>query len=531
MRGDAWDQRSQIGVERIFRPGCRVGIVVAAIVADASGVAVDPSVCHDVVVIGGGVVGITLARELSRYDLDVVVLERDAEVGFGVSKANSGIIHSGIHADPDTVKGRLEWPGNEGWLRLRDDLGFGFAQVGELLVALSVDELPTIERLHAQGERKGIPGLERWDAARVRKHQPNLSRDVIAALWAPTAGVVNPYEAVLLIADNAATNGVQIATEQPVVAIDPPDPGDPDTPLMVYTRTRTLATRYLVNAAGLQADEVARMAGVGTFTIAGRKGEEYLLDKRLAGLVTSVIFPCPTPTSKGTLVTPTFDGTIMVGPTAEATDDKDDTATTPEGAQAVFAAAKRLVPAISQRDVIAEFAGVRAVADTDDFILGATQLRGFINAAGIQSPGLTAAPAIAEHLIEVLRDDGLELRERADWRPRAEHPVRFSVLSTQEQAELAAAQPDFAQLVCRCELVTEAEVVDAIDRGARTLDGVKFRTRAGMGRCQGGFCTWRCLELLAERRGIPITEVTKRGGASWIVRDRTDAQAAPAGGS
>ncbi len=490
-----------------------------------------PSRRHDVVVIGGGVVGITLARALSRYQLDIVVLERDAEVGFGVSKANSGIIHSGIHADPKTMKGQLEWPGNEGWLRLRDDLGFGFAQVGELLVALSDGELRTVEHLHDQGERKGVPGLQRWDVDRIRKHQPNLSRDIIAALWAPTAGVINPYEAVLLIADNAAANGVEIATEQPVIAIDPPDPHEPDGPLTVRTPTRTLVTRYVVNAAGLRADEVARMAGVGTFTITGRKGEEYLLDKRLAGLVTSVIFPCPTPTSKGTLVIPTFDGTIMVGPTAEATDDKDDTATTPEGAQAVFAAARRLVPVISQRDVIAEFAGVRAVAEGDDFILGPTARRGFINAAGIQSPGLTAAPAIADHLVEVLRDEGLELRERSDWRRRAEHPVRFSVLSTQEQEELAAQQPDFAKLVCRCELVTKAEVLDAIDRGARTLDGVKFRTRAGMGRCQGGFCTWGCLELLAERRGIPITEVTKRGGASWILRDREDAHAAPTPGS
>jgi glycerol-3-phosphate dehydrogenase len=478
----------------------------------------------DVVVIGGGIVGVTLARELSRYGLDIVLLERDAEVGFGVSKANSGIIHSGIHADPDTVKGSLEWPGNVAWLRLRDDLGFGFAQVGELLVALSEAEVATVERFYTQGVHKGVPGLERWDRARVRRAQPNLSRDVVAALWAPTAGVVNPYEAVLLIADNAARNGVEIATDQPVIAIDPPDPLDPDGPLVLRTPTRTLASRFVVNAAGLHADDVARMAGVGTFTITGRKGEEYLLDKRLAGLVTSVIFPCPSETSKGTLVTPTFDGTIMVGPTAEATDDKDDTTTTPEGAAQVFEQARRLVPGISERDVIAEFAGVRAVADTEDFILGPTARRGFINAAGIQSPGLTAAPAIAAHLIEVLAQEGLELREREDWCPRAQHPVRFAVLPTEDQADLARREPAFAQLVCRCELVTEAEIVEAVDRGAHTLDGVKFRTRAGMGRCQGGFCTWRCLELLAERRGLPITAITKRGGDSWIVRDRDDAQ-------
>jgi glycerol-3-phosphate dehydrogenase len=489
-----------------------------------------PRRVHDVAVIGGGVVGVTLVRALSRFRLDVILLERDAEVGFGVSKANSGIIHSGVHADPATVKGSLEWPGNVAWLELRDDLGFGFAQVGELLVALSEDELPTIEQLHAQGRRKGVPGLRRWTQAQVRQAQPNLSRDVIAALWAPTAGVINPYEAVLLIASNAARNGVEIATERPVVAIDPADPADRDGPIVLRTPSGAVAARFVVNAAGLYADEVARMAGVATFTITGRKGEEYLLDKRLAGLVTSIIFPCPTATSKGTLVTPTFDGTIMVGPTAEATDDKDDTATTPDGAAEVFAAARRLVPVISERDVIAEFAGVRAVADTEDFVLGTTSRRGFVNAAGIQSPGLTAAPAIAEHLIAVLHDEGLELRERKDWRPRSEHPVRFAVLSTEEQAELAQRDPRFAQLVCRCELVTEAEIVEAIDRGARTLDGVKFRTRAGMGRCQGGFCTWRCLELLAERRGLPLPAITKRGGGSWIVRHRDDDPATAVGG-
>ncbi len=479
---------------------------------------------HDVVVIGGGVVGVTLARALSRYHLDVVLLERDEEVGFGVSKANSGIIHSGIHADPNTVKGALEWPGNVAWMTLRDELGFGLAQVGELLVALSEDELVSIERLHAQGQAKGVPGLERWDQQRVRRHQPNLSREVIAALWAPTAAVINPYEAVMLIAESAAHNGVEVATAEPVVAIDPPDP---DGPIVLHTPARTLAAHYVVNAAGLYADEVAGMAGVGTFSITGRKGEEYLLDKRLAGLVTSIIFPCPTATSKGTLVTPTFDGTIMVGPTAEATDDKRDTATTPEGAKEVFAAARRLVPGIDERDVIAEFAGVRAVADTDDFVLGPTARRGFINAAGIQSPGLTAAPAIADHLVEVLREEGLQLTERDEFEPRVEYPVRFAVLPMEEQAALAERDPRFARLACRCELVTEAELVDAVDRGARTLDGIKFRTRAGMGRCQGAFCTWRCITLLADRRGVPIPRITKRGGDSWIVCDRDDADAAP----
>jgi glycerol-3-phosphate dehydrogenase len=477
---------------------------------------------HDVVVVGGGVVGVTLARSLSRYDLDVVLLERDAEVGFGVSKANSGIIHSGVHADPRTLKGQLEWPGNVGWLRLRDELGFGFAQVGELVVALGEDELPALDALLERGLTKGVPGVERWSAERARSAEPALSPEVAGALWAPTAGVINPYEAVLLLADSAERNGVEIAVEEPVVAIDPPDPSDPAAPLVVRTPRRALAARFVVNAAGLYADDVAAMAGVGTFTIQPRKGEEYLLDRRLAGLVSHIIFPCPSPLTKGTLVTPTFDGTVMVGPTAELTRDKEDTATTPEGAAEVFAAARRLVPTIDERDVIAEFAGVRAVADTDDFVLGPTARRGFVNAAGIQSPGLTAAPAIADRLLEVLAEEGLELVETPTFEPRLPEPVRFALLPTEDQAALAERDPAFAQLVCRCELVTEAEVAAAIDRGARTLDGIKYRSRAGMGRCQGASCLWSCVELLAARRGIAVPDVTKRGGDSWLVRERGD---------
>ena len=483
---------------------------------------------HDVLIIGGGATGATLARALSRFDLDVVLLEATAEVAFGVSKANSGIVHSAMHASPDTLKGRLEYPGNLGWRRLHEELGFGLNPVGEVLVALDEEQLAKIETIRQQGIRKGVPGTEPWTAQRTLDAQPNLSREVRGAVWAPTACVFNPYEAVMLVADAARRNGVRIEVEQPVIAIDPPDPQTPDGPLVLHTPTHTWRGRFVVNAAGLFADDMAELAGVRDFTILPRKGEEYLLDKRMAGVVTSIIFPCPSPISKGTLVNPTVDGTIMVGPTAQTVDDKHDTTTSEAGAAQVFTNARKLVPVISERDVIAEFAGLRPVSDTEDFIIGPTDRPGFINAAGIQSPGLTGAPAIADMLVDILADAGLALTEKADWDPTAPHPVKFAQLSTEEQRELAERDPRYAQLVCRCEIVTEAEIRDACERGAHTLDGLKFRTRAGMGRCQGGFCTWPCMRLLAEHLDVPVAEVTKRGRGTWLVREREDQPVATA---
>jgi glycerol-3-phosphate dehydrogenase len=283
-----------------------------------------------------------------------------------------------------------------------------------------------------------------------------------------------------------------------------------------------LTSRYVINAAGLYADAIAGLAGVRTFTIQPRKGEEYLLDKRLQGLVKHVIFPCPSPVSKGILIIPTFDGTLMVGPTAEDTSDRADLRTSIQGAQTVFAAVGQLVAGISEKDIIAQFAGLRASASGEDFIIGPTAQRGFLNAAGIQSPGLTAAPAIARLLVDLLREEGLELTPRDDFVATLPRPVHFASMSTQEQIALTLRNPRYRRIVCRCEYVTEGEVLDAIARGATTLDGIKFRTRAGMGRCQGGFCTARCMELLARARGLTLTDVTKRGPGSWLVCTRDD---------
>ncbi|MBL6946941.1 MAG: NAD(P)/FAD-dependent oxidoreductase [Rhodospirillales bacterium] len=472
---------------------------------------------YDVTIIGGGVIGCAIARELAQYRLRVILLDKECEVGFGTSKSNSGIIHAGHHSSTDMLKGRLEWDGNQKWDTLCEQLGFGFERIGELTVAFTEEQRETLGDLLKQGGEKGVPGLEIWEPERIRAEEPALSHDILGALHAPTAGVINPYEACFALVESARANGVEIAVNFAVESLSPNDDG-----WSVRGGGREVNSQFVINAAGVYADRVAEMAGVGTFQIHPRKGEEYLLDKRLRGMVKKVIFPVPTATSKGILVIPTFDGTLMVGPTAHETEDREDITTSMAGSDEVFENVQKVVPGISERDCIAEFAGLRAVADGEDFIIGPTAAKGFINVAGIQSPGLTAAPAIAEMVADILADEGLRLDEDDGFNPTIPLPVRFSALPMEEQVRLAEEDSRYGHIVCRCEHVSERETVDSIHRGAHTLDGIKFRTRAGMGRCQGGFCTWRCMELLSQELGVPITEITKRGGGSWVVLPRDD---------
>ena len=471
----------------------------------------------DVTIIGGGVVGCAISRELTRYQLDVCLVEREVEVGFGTSKSNSGIIHGGHHSEPKTLKGELSWAGNQKWIELAEQLGFGFRRNGDLTVAFDDAEVQTLEQIAQQGRDRDIPGMEIWSADRVRREEPNLSHDIIAALHGPTAAVINPYEACFALIECAMVNGLDLRVAAPVTAITV----DADA-LIVTAGGQAIHTRAVINAAGVHAGAIAKMVGIGDLTIHGRKGEEYLLDKRLDGIVSRTIFPCPTPNSKGVLVIPTFDGAIMVGPTAQAVEDLDDISTSATGSAAVFDGARRLVPGISERDCIAEFAGVRAIAPGNDFVIGPTEVPGFINVAGIQSPGLTAAPAIAELVVESLRSAGFDLVLRNEFEATLPRPVRAAALSLAELTKLAEQDRRYAHVICRCELVTEGEVAEAVNRGAKTLDGLKFRTRAGMGRCQGSFCNPRSMQILAEAAGSDLAAVTKRGPGSWIVQNRDE---------
>ena len=472
---------------------------------------------YDVAIIGGGVTGCAIARELSRYRIRIVVIEKHEEVGFGTTKTNSGIIHAGHHSSPDTLKGKLVVRGNRLFDRLCKDLNFGFRRIGELVVAQDETERSELLRLKTRGDEKGVPGLEIWDRQRLRNEEPNLSPTLVAALHAPSAGVINPYELTMALSENAVANGVDLKVNCELKQIWPKKRC-----LVLHTENETIETRFVINCAGVFADRVAQMVGLTDISIRPRKGEEYLLDKRLKGLVRRLIFPVPKKNTKGILIIPTFDGTIMVGPTAEDTPDRYDVSTTYAGADQVFAFVGKICPSITEHDTITEFAGLRAVSDNDDFIIGPTRIKGFINVAGIQSPGLTSAPAIAHDVRDILADEGLLLEKKQNFKPHVPGPPRLASLSAEGQHRLIEKDHRFGKVVCRCELVTEAEIHSAIDHGARTLDGIKFRSRAGMGRCQGSFCTPRCMDILAKRLNRPFEEITKRGAGSWVVKKMTE---------
>ncbi|MEA3363093.1 MAG: NAD(P)/FAD-dependent oxidoreductase [Thermodesulfobacteriota bacterium] len=473
---------------------------------------------YDVVIIGGGVIGCALARELSRYNLRLALIEKEIEVGFETSKTNSGIIHAGHHSPPDTLKGKFEWAGNQRWDDLARDLKFGFKRIGELLLAQKPEDLEYLENLKQQGESRGVTGLEIWPQKRVQREEPNLSHTILQALHAPTAAVINPYEACFGLIECAEQNGAELFCNHPVVSIDQSKDG-----FSIQTPQKKFHGRIVLNAAGLFADQVAEMVGADNFKISPRKGEEYMLDRRLEGIVSRLIFPTPTPTSKGVLIIPTVDGPIMVGPTAEDIDNREDRSTSFAGATRIFAAVRKYCPAISERDTITEFSGLRAIADGNDFIIEPSPVKNFYNIAGIQSPGLTAAPAIATYVTEILRSDGLNLVEKLNWKASIDGPPHFSSMTPKQRKAAIKKDPAYGRIVCRCESVTEAEVLYAIKHGARTLDGVKFRVRAGMGRCQGGFCTTRVMDLLSQRLGIPLAEITKRGQGSEVCTPRHDA--------
>ncbi len=473
----------------------------------------------DVAVIGAGVVGSAIARELSRYKLDVAVLEKEVDVSFGASKANSGIIHAGFHSEPGTLKSKFVVPGNRAFDQLHEELNFPFLRRGELMVAFSEDDLRVLQDYYERGIANDVQYLELIGRERTLELEPNLSPDLMGALHAPTAGVICPYEYCFAMIGNAVRNGVELLRSHEVTWIGKRDDGK----FMIDTKTGSqILARYVVNAAGLYADTIATYAGITDFKILPRKGEEYLLDRRVGGLVSRVIFPIPTKTSKGMLVIPTVDGPVMVGPTAVDIDTKDDFSTTAEGLKHVFEHAQKMVPGIRTSDIITSFVGLRPVATGNDFILGRSKVPGFINAAGIQSPGLTASPSIAKFIRDELLADGLRMEVDPGFDPsdrekitRVRHLIEKRDYEHFE--EVVKKDPEYSKLVCRCENVTEAEIIAAVHRGHTTLDGVKFATRAGTGRCQAGFCTTRVMEIIHRETGIPFEEISKKGPGSEIV--------------
>ncbi len=480
---------------------------------------------YDVAIIGGGVVGAAIAYELSHYELRVAVVEKEQELSFGVSKANSGIIHPGTQNPPHSLKGRLCVQGNLLVRELSEELGLDFLQVGELIVAFDEMEIGRLWQMKQEAEMLGVPALEVVSREWLRDNEPNLSQKAVAALLAPTAGIISPYRFVYALAESATRNGVDIFTSTEVQGIvrDGAMTSDGTPSFRLQTSAGEYRSRYVVNCAGLFADDVSSMVGVDDFKIRPRKGEEYILDKKRRYLTRHLLFPVPTPESKGILVTRTSDGNPMIGPSAYPIEDKEDLSTTDDGLRQVLSVAQRLVPALDPSDIIAYFAGLRPVAGEDFVIRHEDRVRGFINVAGIQSPGLTAAPAIGRYVAGLLEDAGLPLAAKPGPRNQLSRAVHLFSMPVTEAQPLVHSDPECGDIVCRCETVSLREVKEAIAAGAATLDGVKFRTRAGAGRCHGSFCTCRVMRVLAEETGKPITAITKRGkGSELVVEDRSD---------
>ncbi len=469
---------------------------------------------YDVAVVGAGVIGAAIARRLSSYKLDVVLLEKEVDACFGVSKANSGIIHAGFHHGPELLKARLEILGNMMFDRLQEELGFPFRRCGVLVAALNQEEMKAVEKLYETGLRNRSIGIELAGRERMLALEPNLNPDVVGGLYAPSGGVIEPYRFVFALIENAQGNGVELATGFQLGEVQRAG----GVFRLASTDGRSVRARYAVNAAGLHADRVSALFGAEAFRVTPRKGEEFLLDRNARGLPGRVIYPVPTPVSKGILVIPTVEGTCMVGPTAVEIEDKEDLATSRANLEVVFASARRLVPALSERDIITSFAGLRPTLEGGDFLIESSgKVPALVQVAGLQSPGLTASPAVAEYVKDLLKKAGLTLEEKPDWNPRLPAVPRMRELTPSQVDELARRDPAYGEVVCRCEGVSEAEIVAAVRRGHRTLDGIKFYTRAQMGRCQGGFCTYRILRILARETGLPVQAITKRGPGSELL--------------
>lgn len=460
---------------------------------------------YDIAIIGGGVVGCAIARELSKYKLKLCLLERGEDVALGASKGNSGIVHGGYAAKYGTLKGRLCVKGNELFEKLNEELSFGYRRPGALVVGFDEQDEKTIKGLYENGIKIGCDDLEIIAADRIREIEPYINEQVRVALYAKSVGVTSPYEMTIALAENAIENGLDLKLSREVKAIEKSSQG-----FIIHTEEEQVESRYVINAAGLYSDRVAKMVGADNFSIIPRRGQYVLLGKDQRHLANTVIFQCPTKKGKGILVTTTYHGNLMIGPNAEEEGDREDVGTTLESLQEVIETARKSIKDFNIKRALTTFAGIRATSNTDDFIIEESPVKGFINVAGIDSPGLTSSPAIAEMVVDILLDIGLQLEKKHNF-----NPYRRAIIASKEadfQGKIDHEDPS-KNIICRCEQVTEQEIVDCLHRGIEvtTIDAVKRRTRAGMGTCQGGFCRERVRKLIARETGLSQEQVADRG--------------------
>ena len=477
---------------------------------------------YDVLVIGGGVIGCAIARELSRRSGRICVVERNEDVCTGTSKANSAIVHAGFDAEPGTRKARFNVEGSRMMEALSHELDFPYRRCGALVLCLDPADREKLQALYQRGLANGVEGLELVEGEALHRMEPALSKQAVAALYAPTSAILCPFGLTIALAENAAANGTEFRFDTQVQHIR--REGDH---FVVETSCGPMESRAVVNAAGVWGDVLHNQVCGDTACIVPRRGEYCLLDRKDGGLVQRTVFQLPGPMGKGVLVTPTVHGNLLVGPTAADQPQRDLTATTAEGLAFAQDMARKSVPGLPLRDVITSFAGLRAhLAEGDDDFRVGQPVPGYFEALGIESPGLSSAPAIGAYLAEQAAAY-LGAAEKPDFDPLRRDIVHLRELPFEERQRLAAENPAYGNIVCRCEGISEGEIVDAIRRtpGARSLDGVKRRVRAGMGRCQGGFCTPRVMEILSRELGVPQTELTKNGGASRLLAGRTKEEA------
>lgn len=476
---------------------------------------------YDVAIIGAGVVGGMIARTLSAYDLKICILEKANDVATGATKANSAIVHAGFDAKEGSLKAKLNVLGSKMMKQVTDELGVKYKNNGSLVIGFNDEDRTTIQELLKRGTKNGVEGIKILEKEELKKLEPNISDSVICALYAPTGAIVCPYELTIAAIGNAMDNGAELRTNFEVIGIN-----EVDGAYEIASKGETIKTKYVINAAGVNSDSIARMAGDDSFTITPRKGEYILLDKECGGIVSHTIFRTPSKMGKGILVSPTVDGNLLTGPTSVDIEDKEDNSTSSEGFAHIIKEANENVSNIPYNKTITSFCGLRATGSTGDFIINSPK-NGFINVAGIESPGLSASPAIAIMVRDILLEQGVVLKEKESYNPIRKPMHAFREATIEEKNQIIKNDKTFGRIICRCEGVTEGEILQSIRTNPRPsdLDGVKRRTRAQMGRCQGGFCSPYIIKLLAEELKIPCEQITKNGKGSELITGKTKEEA------
>jgi len=486
---------------------------------------------HDVCIIGAGVVGCAVARELSRYNLDIILCEKGNDVGVGATKANSAIVHGGYTARHGTLKGELSIRGNRMYDQLHSELNFGLRRIGSLVLAFEDSERPALDSLCTNGEKNGVRGLRILERDELLDFEPNIGPDVVSALYCPETGITSPYEFCIALAENAVANGVHLKLHTEIIGIEKTGghfrleaAGSVSNQADSEPRKESLEASFIVNAAGVYSDSISALAGDSSFSIVPRQGQYLVFRRGYGSIVRHVVFQTPSPRGKGVLVTPTYWGNLMIGPNSEEIPDREDLSTNQEILRYIVSTARRSIPSFDLKQVIRSYSGIRATSNTKDFIIEESRVGGLIQAAGIDSPGLTSSPAIAGMIVGLLQKSGLELIRKESFNPlRKAVTEPFPLLPFQEiRSDIDRPEGDPERIICRCEQVREKTILDALNRGipVDSTDAIKRRTRAGMGYCQGNSCTPRVRKLIARETGQKEENITPRGPGSGIIPER-----------